>query len=193
MNYKEYGGGYEPGDSVSIYDDVVVESELAPQTQEIGEALIKVINSHNEATDDDTLLEEAFQLLEMSSDEYERRGRASLMTDLRRKLGAQKRKGIARITEAKPQAQSQFDFVEIPIGEGGVLVLNENMTIPIDYAKRDDIAASHLHYTAKNKAKIEELENQQRQRTSSVSYLKGKMAPDKALRDYDNGEGVAEI
>jgi len=192
MNYKEYGGGYEPGDSVSIYDDVVVESEVEPKKELIREKLRKVIQSHNKTVADEVIQEETIQALNLDDDDFRVIGERSVMKEINQGIGASKRKGIARITEATPQAEFNF-MAQVPLNEAALLVLDSGMSIPLDRANINDISISHAHYTAKHKAKMEEMENAERQRTKAVTHLKTNMEPGKVISDYDNGEGVAEI
>jgi len=191
MNYKEHGGGHYDEDYTAT-NDVMVEVEATPKKELIRETLRKVIQSHPETVADEVIREETKQALNLDDDDFRVIGERSVTKEINQGIGASKRKGNARITEATPQAEFNF-MAQIPLNEAALLVLEPDISIPLDRATIDDISMSHAHYTARHKAKMEEMENAERQRTKAVSYLKTNMEPGRVISDYDNGEGVAEI
>ena len=193
MNYNEYAGGSDENRDPITSDDVVVDVYGTSEKERLSQALDNVIDSHPSAATDEEYIEETLQMVDLDDEELITMGRQSLESTARRMLGARKRKGLARITEAQPNPQAVFEFAKIPLHEHAIIALNDEQSIPLNLAKKEDIAESHIYYTARTKVKIEELENGERQRSSSVSYLKEKMDESKTLQDYDTGEGVAEI
>ena len=191
MNYKEYGGGYQE-DTVTANNDVVVENYTNTEKEQLTQAMDNVIDSLTGVVTDDDIIEEVLQSVEFDDESLKTLGEESLASKARRMLGSRKRKGHARLVEANPQPEFGF-IAKIPLHDHAQVPLSEDESIPLNKAKKEHIQASHVYYTARSQAKIEEIQNNQRQLTSSVGYLKDNMDDQKSLEDYDNGEGVAEI